>query len=196
LSGVSLLWYDEATNKAIGEVRALTGKGKKIVLVGFMGTGKSTVSRLLSERLGRRRIDLDDEIERSEGRLIADIFTEVGESGFRAVESRVLESIMRTPEAAVVSTGGGAVLAEANRMTMQTFGWVVALTAAAEQIIARVSSDASRPLLAGDVQGRVRTLLEQRKDAYDFADLTVDTTRLTPSQTAEQILLAWDRLTR
>jgi shikimate kinase len=163
----------------------------KIVLVGFMGTGKSTVARLLSEKLGFPRIDVDDEIERREGRTIADIFASEGEHAFRRTESIVLESVLKQPGSVIVAAGGGAVLAEANRVLMLQYGWVAALTADAEQIIARVRHDTTRPLLEGDVEVKVRTLLEERKHAYDFADLRLDTTKLSPPETASRIAQAW-----
>lgn len=160
----------------------------KIVLVGFMGCGKSTVSRLLAKELGWRRIDTDDEIVEREGRSVAAIFEEAGEQGFRKIESNLIASILTEPEPAVIATGGGAVLAEANRQAMLAYSYVVALKADAEQIIARVQADTGRPLLAGDAANRVPLLLEQRKTVYDFAPTIIDTTSLTPEQVAAAIL--------
>ncbi|MNZ72495.1 Shikimate kinase [compost metagenome] len=123
-----------------------------------------------------------------EGRAISDIFAADGEEGFRAIETRVLESLLGGDEPAVIATGGGAVLREYNRELMLKRGFVAALTASAEQIIARVHTDTSRPLLQGNAEEKVRLLLEQRKHAYDFAPIRVDTTSLTADEVVSAIL--------
>lgn len=164
---------------------------KKLVLIGFMGTGKSTVSRLLAGKLGWKRVDGDEEIERLEEKTISDIFAADGEAGFRVIETRVLETILTSGEYAVVATGGGAVLSEVNRKLMLNNGFVVALKASPEQIIARVKTDTERPLLQDDAAERVNLLLAQRKHAYDFAHLTVDTTNMSAEEVVETILEQW-----
>lgn len=164
---------------------------KKLVLIGFMGTGKSTVSRLLAGKLGWKRVDGDEEIERLEEKTISDIFAADGEVGFRVIETRVLETILTSGEYAVVATGGGAVLSEVNRKLMLNNGFVVALKASPEQIIARVKTDTERPLLQDDAAERVNLLLAQRKHAYDFAHLTVDTTNMSAEEVVETILEQW-----
>lgn len=166
-------------------------KTNKLVLIGFMGTGKSTVSRLLSEKLGWRRIDGDEEIERREGRRISDIFANEGEAAFRAIETKVLESLLLESGPAVIATGGGAVLSSYNCELMLGHSFVAALKASPEQIFERVKNDSSRPLLQGDAGERVKLLLEQRKNAYDFAHLTVDTTLLSAEEVVETILQQW-----
>jgi len=168
-------------------VKARTGK---IVLIGFMGTGKSTVARLLAGRLGVERVDLDEEIEREAGCAIAELFDTKGEAYFRDLESAVLERLMASDRPFVLATGGGAVLREANREAMLRSGFVAALTATPERIIERVSGDASRPLLRGDVEARVRRLMDERRTAYDFAHIRIDTTDLTPEEAADRILAA------
>ena len=162
----------------------------KIVLVGFMGTGKSTVAKRLAERLGIERVDLDEEIEREAGCTIAELFDAKGEAHFRDLESAVLARLMASDRPFVLATGGGAVLREANREAMLASGFVAALTASPERIIERVSGDDSRPLLRGDAAGRVRRLMEERKHAYDFAHIKIDTTDLTPDEIAGHILAA------
>jgi len=156
-----------------------------------MGTGKSSVSRLLAERLGYMRTDLDEEIERREGRSIASIFAGSGEPAFRELETRVLSELLTNRKQQIIATGGGAVLSERNRELMQEYGWVVGLKADAEQIIARVRTDSSRPLLHGDLQERVTRLLEERKHAYDFADLIIDTSQFSTDEVASQIIARW-----
>lgn len=166
------------------------GKCRNIVIVGFMGTGKSTVSRILSERLGWERIDTDEEIERRAGKSIPQIFAEDGEASFRDWESRVLTDVL-SGSGKVVATGGGAVLRESNRQVMLAGGWVVALTADKDSLIKRVMSSAAsgtRPLLAGDAEARVTALLESRRRAYDFAQATIDTSRLSPADVANMML--------
>lgn len=163
----------------------------KLVLIGFMGTGKSTVSKLLSETLGWKRVDGDEEIEKNENKLISDIFAADGEAGFRLIETRVLARILDEDEPAVVATGGGAVLSAFNRELMLGKGFVVALKANPEQIIARVMADHARPLLQGDAEGKVHVLLEQRKHAYDFAHLTIDTTSMTAEEVVAAIMEQW-----
>jgi len=163
----------------------------KIVLVGFMGTGKSTVAKLLSERLGMDRIDLDEAIVAEAGCSIAELFATQGEESFRELESRVLEATLSSDTPAVLATGGGAVLRRRNRQAMLSGGLVVALRASAEQIIERVKGDRGRPLLEGDVEERVSKLLEARRDAYDFAHASFDTTGIPVREVAERILSVW-----
>lgn len=163
-------------------------KTNKLVLIGFMGTGKSSVSRELSAQLGWPRIDSDEDIVRRAGKSIADIFAHEGESRFRDIESDCLSDILLQSEPAIVATGGGAVLRESNREAMLAGSFVVALTADAESIIARVSQDEGRPLLQGDARERVYKLLEQRKGLYDFAHLIIDTTGLSVKDVAGRII--------
>ncbi|MEF3303922.1 shikimate kinase [Paenibacillus sp. GYB003] len=157
---------------------------RNIVLVGFMGTGKSTVAAELAQRLGWSRIDLDASIERAEGKSIPELFAERGEAYFRAAETEALRRELVGRSRQVVATGGGAVLAEGNRDIMLANGLVVALTATAETIISRVHNDPNRPLLRGNAEKSVPELMEQRKHAYDFAHVRIDTT----DKTVEQIV--------
>jgi len=166
----------------------------RIVLIGFMGTGKSTVSKMLADRLGWKQIDIDEEIVRSEGRAIPVIFTEGGEEHFRSIETKVLKSVLSDSLAdAVIATGGGAVLRSENCEAMIGSSFVVTLKADAEQIIARVGSDSNRPLLEDDPAARVYALLEARRHAYDFAHFTVDTTEMTTNEVVESILQEWSK---
>ncbi|MFC5403164.1 shikimate kinase [Cohnella soli] len=163
------------------------GTSRNVIIVGFMGTGKSTVSRLLAEKLGWESKDTDEEIEKAAGKSIKAIFAEDGEQAFRDLESNVLQVMLRRSNQ-VVATGGGAVLREKNRETMLKGGWVVALTADRETLLARVTSAAAagtRPLLEGDAGERIDALLEARRHAYDFAQETVDTSARTPQELAD-----------
>ncbi|MGE7826323.1 shikimate kinase [Paenibacillus sp. NPDC093718] len=161
--------------------------GRNIILIGMMGTGKSTVGRLLADTLGYTLIDLDAEIERMEGRTISEMFKADGEPYFREAESVALRSVLQR-KGIVVASGGGAVLRSENCDVMKRDGWVVALTADAASIVERVRGDANRPLLAGDVEDRVRRILDERKDKYLFADVIVDTVGRSAGEVATDIL--------
>ncbi|ETT48676.1 shikimate kinase [Paenibacillus sp. FSL P4-0338] len=163
---------------------------RNIILVGMMATGKSTVGAILAEELDYELIDLDAVITGREGRSIADIFADGGEQAFRSIESEVLQEMLQG-ERRVISTGGGAVLAPGNAEVMLEHGFVVALTASEDTIIERVSGDENRPLLAGNAANRVRSILEQRREAYRFAHCTVDTTELNVAEVSQYILLRY-----
>ncbi|MEK3794108.1 shikimate kinase [Paenibacillus sp. FSL R7-0204] len=163
---------------------------RNIILVGMMATGKSTVGAILAEELDYELVDLDAVITGREGRSIADIFAEGGEQAFRSIESAVLQEML-LGERKVISTGGGAVLAPGNAEVMLEHGFVVALTASEDTIIERVSGDENRPLLAGNAANRVRSIMEQRREAYRFAHCTVDTTELNVAEVSQYILLRY-----
>lgn len=158
------------------------------ILIGMMGTGKSTVAALLAEQTGKTLVDLDAEIVREAGCEIAAIFERQGEETFRKLESQVLGRILKGTDI-VLATGGGAVLNPQNKELMQESGWVIALKADAATILRRVGEDQNRPLLAGGAEERIRVLLEARKHAYDFAHCTVDTSGLCAEEVAAQILM-------
>ncbi|MCI3921485.1 shikimate kinase [Paenibacillus sp. TRM 82003] len=166
---------------------ALNEKERNIVLIGFMGTGKTTVGLALAERLGWRFVDTDERIVEAEGRSIPDIFGTDGEAYFRDLEERVIAETLRGARQ-VVSTGGGAAVRRANRETMLAGGLVVALKAPEAVLLGRLRGDANRPLLAGDQEERVHRLLQERKHAYDFAHLSVDTSEHNVRETVERIL--------
>lgn len=157
-----------------------------IVLIGFMGTGKSTVGAKLADSLHYTFIDLDEEIVRQEGRSIPDIFSQDGEDYFRDAESRALLRLLEQ-DRVVVATGGGCVLRDPNCLHMQQFGYVVQLTAAMETIVERVRGDRNRPLLQGDVGERVRLLMQARDGKYDFAHAKVATDQLSTASIVDRI---------
>lgn len=163
---------------------------RNIILVGMMATGKSTVGAILAEELGYDLIDLDAWIMEREGRSITDIFADGGEQMFRQLESAALKEVLQGRRR-VISTGGGAVLAPGNSEMMLEHGYVVALTANEEAIIERVSGDENRPLLAGNAAERVRSIMEQRREAYRFAHCTVDTTSLNVAEVSQYILIRY-----
>jgi shikimate kinase len=155
-----------------------------IVLIGFMGTGKSAVGRALARRLRARYVDTDWEIERAAGKSVARIFADDGEPTFRALETSLLEQLAeaRTETGAVVATGGGMPLRPENAALLRRIGPVVWLTAPPTHILRRVGPSLSaRPLLAAhqdDPLGRIEALLADRAPHYAAAaDLTWDTSR-------------------
>lgn len=159
-----------------------------IAITGFMGTGKTTVGRILARRLGLEFVDTDAIIEAEAGIPITQIFAERGEAHFRDLESAALTAALSRP-GRVLSTGGGMLLHAANREALRAAGPTICLTATAEAILERTSPDESRPLLqVADPAGRIRELLAERAEAYSQADYHVDTTDLTPEEVAERIL--------
>jgi shikimate kinase len=167
-----------------------------LFLVGMMGAGKTTVGRLLARRLKLRFVDCDHEIERRCGVSVPLIFDIEGEAGFRAREMQVLAELTAL-EGIVLATGGGAVLAEANRRRLAAGGTVVYLCARPEDLYERVRQDRNRPLLATpDPLARLRELFAQRDPLYrEIADLVVDTGHQTVQSLArslvDQLAVRW-----
>ncbi|OGT98428.1 MAG: shikimate kinase [Geobacteraceae bacterium GWB2_52_12] len=162
---------------------------RKLILTGFMGSGKSTVGRILAERLGVRFIDLDAEIVASAGYSINDIFAQKGEQGFRALESLQLDKILSSDDGAVLATGGGAVISSQNRTQMRSRGVVVNLNVTLEQVIRRLKGCNDRPLLAGDdAAERAQRLMSEREQFYSDADIRIDTDGKSVEDVAAEIL--------
>lgn len=165
------------------------GRGPNVVLTGFMGTGKSTVGRLLAERLGYDFVDTDELIVERHG-AIDDIFASQGEEAFRALEREVAVELS-TREATVVSTGGRLMLDAESAGCLGESGRVFCLVAEVEEIVRRVQGDPGgpeRPLLAGpDPRGQIAALLEERADGYrKFEQIRTDGQK--PEVVAEEIL--------
>jgi len=164
-----------------------------LILIGYRATGKTTVARLLAERLGWEWIDADVEIEHRAGKAIARIFAEDGEPAFRELEARVIADLCGR-ERLVLAAGGGAPLRPESRQAMRQQGKVVWLVAGAETILRRMSADATtaarRPSLTG--QGpleEIVQLLKVREPIYrESAHLQIDTEEKTPAQIAAEIL--------
>lgn len=170
----------------------------KIVLTGFMGTGKSVVGRRLAERLALPFIDLDDVIEASAHMTIPEIFASEGESGFRRREREIITR-MANRGSCVLATGGGAVLDPENLRNLKTGAVLVCLTADPAVVLHRLKDDAGRPLLQSpDRLTRICELLEQRAAAYAQADLTIDTSTADVEKIVDRILghLGIDRQTQ
>jgi shikimate kinase len=161
---------------------------ENVVLVGFMGSGKSSVGRLLARALGGRFVDTDKLVVERAGMPIPDIFAHHGEPWFRRAETGALRSLIGGIRL-VVATGGGVVTIPENVAVLKELGFVVWLTASEEVIWSRVSRNKNRPLLHTDnPRETVRDLLEKRNPLYDaVADLKIETTELTHAQVAEKI---------
>ena len=170
-----------------------TGQEKAggIVLIGFMGTGKTAVGRRLAGALGLPFVDTDTLIEDQTATSIPDLFSTRGETGFRAIEKQVIHSLADGVRR-VIATGGGAVLDPDNFDVLRSLGPVIHLSAPASTIMARTKGDAGvRPLLAADDPlERIRSLQRERAPVYGRADHEVDTSRHTIDETVEMVM-AW-----
>lgn len=163
---------------------------RNIVLVGFMGTGKTTVGELLATKLGWKLIDVDREIEARCHMPMSKIFSEYGEPFFREMETAVIKSLTLN-DGMVVATGGGAVLRDENIAALRQCGTIVRLNAQAELIVKRLEQDQRvvRPLLSRpDKLQTVVTILAERQSRYELADFSVDTDHLTPAEVVRKIL--------
>lgn len=169
---------------------------RAIVLMGFMGTGKSEVGRRLAQRLGRAFVDTDQLIEERAGKRVATIFAEDGEPAFRQLEREaVVDAAGRG--GAVVALGGGTVLDPENVRCLRDAGVLVYLTARPEVILRRVGNPSSRPLLGMDPSAAVDRLLADRGPVYaSVADLTVDTSERTADEVVGEIQQALARSER
>ena len=160
-----------------------------IFLIGFMGSGKTTVGRLLAKRLGWSFADLDDLIVRSAGLSVAEIFAREGEEGFRRRETEAVRAAAARRRS-VVATGGGAACREENLALMLASGRVVALAVSAAEAVRRTGSRSGRPLLddSADPLAAATALLSARQPFYARAHLRVETDRRTPGEAAGEIL--------
>ncbi len=148
---------------------------KNIILTGFMGVGKTSVGTRLAKDIGYRFVDTDDLIEADQKTSITSIFAKSGEPYFRDVEARIIQTVL-LGESQVVSTGGGAVIREANREAFKQAGFVVCLTARPEVIFDRIRHETHRPLLqTPDPLSKIRELLNTRSAFYAQADAVIDT---------------------
>ncbi len=164
---------------------------KNIILTGFMGTGKTTIGRLLADQLARPFVDMDAELTRQFGKPIATVFAELGEPAFRQAE-RALCQRLANQSGLVVSTGGGALVDAENRATFGASGTLICLTADAEEILRRVESNDERPLLGErtDYRQRITTLLASRQAAYGAIPHQIETSGISCEQVVERVLAA------
>ena len=147
---------------------------KIIVLVGIMGAGKSTVGKILADRLGMRFFDADQEIERAAGCTITDFFEKYGEVEFRKGEERVISRIL-AGEPCVLATGGGAFMSEATRLLIKKMATSVWLRVSFEVLAKRLEKRSDRPLLqTADPERTLKALIKKRYPIYNDADFIVD----------------------
>lgn len=144
---------------------------KNIILVGYMGCGKSTVGKWFSRTTGMVFLDTDELIETQQGKTISAIFAEEGEAAFRDMETEAVKGLIaKKKEGYVISTGGGMPVREENRRLLKQLGTVFYLKAMPETVYERVKGDTKRPLLqCEDPLGRIKEMLEQRGPAYEDA---------------------------
>lgn len=148
---------------------------ERVLLIGMMGAGKTTVGKSLAAELGWRYLDSDEQVQQHTGKTVPEIFAEQGEQAFRAEERRALEEAARSDDHLVVSVAGGAVLDPHNRAVIKTAGFVVWLRATVETLAKRVGDGDGRPLLGDDPEEALRRLYPQRRPLYEeLADLVVD----------------------
>lgn len=149
--------------------------GRHLVLVGMMGSGKTTIGRAVARRSGRPFVDSDAQIEARTGKTVREIFETEGEPAFRALETEALADALARPEASVVAAAGGVVLSEANRALLRASGRTVWLRATPGTLVHRVRNGVHRPLLAADPEGVIRALTGAREALYaEVADVIVD----------------------
>ena len=163
--------------------------GNCIILIGFMGCGKTTVGKKLAEQTGMPFLDTDDLIVQQEGCSVAEIFEKRGEPYFRDLETGVLRRLLEEKVSCVLAVGGGLPVREENRTLMRRLGTVIYLTAETETLVRRLEKDTGRPLLKGgnSLRERIGQLMAQRGRIYrDAADREIATDGLTKEETARR----------
>lgn len=161
-----------------------------IILIGFMGSGKTTVGHLLAKTTGRVFLDTDEEIVKREGRSINEIFSDQGEAYFRDLETEELKTLLDGDDHLVISVGGGLPVREENRALLHQLGTVIFLQAGVEALVGRLAGDTTRPMLHGyDLVKRIRELMDSRMDQYmDAADVLLRTDDMDPETVAQHIV--------
>lgn len=157
-----------------------------IFFVGMMGTGKTSIGKLLAERIRYPWIDMDQQLEMIFKQPISSYFSQYGEAAFRRAESAYLKKIVHSPPA-VITTGGGVVLKKENRILMSQYGRVIGLWTHPDEIIRRLADDQTRPLLKGNLETKVKQLIKEREKFYQFAEATFDTTHQTVESVVDEV---------
>lgn len=166
---------------------------QNIILTGFMGTGKTTVGRLLADELGYAFVDTDKLIAQRAGKPVSVIFAEDGEPVFRDWEAQIAAELAQE-QRLVLATGGGLMLSERNAETLQKSGIVFCLTANPKEIVKRVQQSGHRPLLdVADPQERVEALLAERQAIYERYP-QINTSGRPPQKVVKEILKSWEEM--
>lgn len=163
---------------------------KTIILTGMMGAGKTTVAKVLAEKLNIKSIDIDTLIEQNEGEKISEIFSNKGEKYFREIEQCTINKIFTsTPENLVISLGGGALENSKTREFLLNNSTVIYLKTSPEIIYERIKNNTSRPLLCGNMSvEKITEILEKREANYQSATITITTDNKTPEKIADEII--------
>lgn len=160
---------------------------RNIVLIGLMGSGKSTVGKLIAEQLGKVFIDTDDLIEKDTQKSINEIFATDGEAYFRKLEAKIIEKVSLNPDQ-IISTGGGAVENPENIKNLKRNGLVFYLKASSQELYERVKNEKNRPLLQNNNPlETLERLLDKREKFYSLADFIINTDRKNPEEIAREI---------
>lgn len=161
---------------------------KNVVLIGFMGTGKSSCGRVLASQLGFRFVDLDKAIEQKWDMTIPEMFEKYGESFFWEKEKEMCREIA-AKRSVVIATGGGTVKDPDNVRALRSTGKIICLTASVDTVLERTMKHGERPLLDAyeDRRQGIEELMKARKEMYAQADYCVDTSQLSPMQVAKDI---------
>ena len=163
-----------------------------VVLIGFMGTGKTSIGKLLAVKLGCAFVDLDHKIEADNKMSIPEIFKKYGENHFRELEKQAVKEVSER-RGIVIATGGGTVKDVENIKMLKENGIIICLTADIDEILYRTEHKGDRPVLDsrdkahGDRRAAIEKLIEERKEFYDQADYKIDTTNWSPLQIIEDI---------
>jgi len=162
---------------------------KNIILIGFMGTGKTTIGRLLASSLGRPFIDSDKKLEDEQGMTIRELFELHGEAYFRQKEREMIAKLSRYSNT-VIATGGGVVLSANSMRRLKKNGVIISLNASIDTILERTGRRNTRPLLmeASAREQTIRNLMQERFDLYQEADFTIDTNHDSPQHVINEIM--------
>ncbi|MBA3925379.1 shikimate kinase [Listeria rustica] len=159
---------------------------EQIVLTGFMGAGKSTVGKILAKKLALPFVDIDTEIQSEHQISITEIFANLGEPAFRKLEHQMLTRALL--QDAIISTGGGIILANDNRLKLEAADFVVYLKTSPDTFLSRLKGDTTRPLIQEKSKDEIIAIFEARTRLYESAaGLIVETDNLTPEEIADQI---------
>jgi len=161
---------------------------KNIIVTGFMGTGKTTIAKLLAIELGRTYVSIDERIEKREGEAISDIFKNKGESYFRKLEKEIVKTVSEK-KGQVIDTGGGVILDEENLTNLKKNGIIICFWSDPHVIFERTKKYVHRPLLnVENPEEKIKELLESRQSRYEKADFHIDTTDFDAGSIIEKVI--------